>query len=613
MKFSPHSSVPTLLILLLSLSLASFAGDLDKAFKSLNTGDYPNAQKYLREVLQEEPDNAAANYGMAKYFSSKDNKDYNLDSANYHIKLAAKKIPFPPDDKQTKKFLALGVRDYTIQQLMKSINFEAYSVTEKENTLESYQHFVEQYTEKAYVDQAVNFRNQKAYIRALSMKTPDALAEFLTKYPDAAEAKEAKERYEKTVFDQMTADKSFASYKKYMDKYPNGAYFSEAKKNYEEGVFQYYTKKNDLAAYAEFEKNYKGHPYYNAIQDSVYKLATRAGTVQSFKNFIHNYPDNRNWKDAWNQLYLLATYEATTDTYQKFANEFPDFPDKERINRDLEVSKKELKPFKQGDKWGYASQSGADAISIVIPGEYEEAFPFQNGYAAVRLKPCTEQQCTYFYIDKNDHRVFSTDFNFAADFNNGYAIVGVGNCETDDCKYGLIDRRGNYVLAPEYEDLSDPTEGLYLAAKNDKYGFINQRGEEVITLKYTNALPFSEGMATVAIDSYWFFIDTLGRQKFISVYRDASSFKEGLAAVTQNHEEWGYLDMNGTFVIEPQFETAEDFEGGFAIVSKKEKDPRNKGLFISQRYKIDKTGKIIEKLTAPKEPAKKSTKKKGRR
>jgi hypothetical protein len=34
-------------------------------------------------------------------------------------------------------------------------------------------------------------------------------------------------------------------------------------------------------------------------------------------------------------------------------------------------------------------------------------------------------------------------------------------------------------------------------------------------------------------------------------------------------------------------------------------------MMISQRYKIDKTGKVLEKLTAPKEPSKKTTKKKG--
>src|SRR5580698_8426087 len=88
-----------------SLQLAAFSSDLTKAFKYLNTGDYPNAQKYLLEVIAEEPDNAAANFGMAKFYFLKDNKQYNLDSANIYIKKAIKKVPLNPDDKQTKKYL----------------------------------------------------------------------------------------------------------------------------------------------------------------------------------------------------------------------------------------------------------------------------------------------------------------------------------------------------------------------------------------------------------------------------------------------------------------------------------------------------------------------------
>ena len=68
--------------------------------------------------------------------------------------------------------------------------------------------------------------------------------------------------------------------------------------------------------------------------------------------------------------------------------------------------------------------------------------------------------------------IFTSDFNYAGDFNNGFAVVGIGNCETEECKYGIIDKRGYFVVAPVYEEINDPTEGLFLAAKDDKYGFI---------------------------------------------------------------------------------------------------------------------------------------------
>lgn len=601
-----------ILAALLGCYSITMAGDLEKAYKYLNTGDYANAQKFLREVLTDEPENAAGNYGMAKFFSFKDNKAYQLDSANYYIKRAAAKIPLNPDDKESKKFLAVGVRDYTIQALQKAINFDAYAVAEQQNTLESYQHFIDAYTDPSFLEQAINFRNQKAYMRAMSLKSAEAIAEFIKKYPQASEVKEAKERYEKMLYEQTTADQTFQSYKRYIDTYPNGTYVTEAKKIYNDKVFEHYVRKNSLASYIEFEKNYKDHPAYNAIQDTIYKLATKAGTVDAYKNFVRNYLQNRNLKDAWEQLYVLYTADATEDVYRKFVEEFADFPFKDRLYRDMDLAKKELRPMQQGNKWGYAEQVTKDSINVVIPFEYDEAYSFNNGYAAVRLKPCTDK-CAYFYIDKSNRKAFDLEFNYAGDFNNGLAIVGIGNCESSDCKYGMIDKRGVLVVPTEYEEIDDPTEGLYLAMKDDKYGFIDKNGQTAISHKYTDALPYNMGLAAVAIDGNWFFIDKTGAQKFINRFLDVSSFSDSLCAVTQDKELWGYVDMYGNFVIQPQYETAEDFENGFAIVSKKEKDPKNKSLTISQRYKIDKTGKIVEKLTAPREPKAKLAKRKSRR
>ncbi len=72
--------------------------------------------------MAEEPQNAGANYpGMAKYYFARDNKVHNLDSANLYIKKAVKKTPMNPEDKATKKFLSLGIRDVTITSLQKDI------------------------------------------------------------------------------------------------------------------------------------------------------------------------------------------------------------------------------------------------------------------------------------------------------------------------------------------------------------------------------------------------------------------------------------------------------------------------------------------------------------
>ena len=391
---------------------------------------------------------------------------------------------------------------------------------------------------------------------------------------------------------------------------PAGAYIKDAQKNYQDKLLEYYNHKHELTAYLEFQRKYPNSPDINSVQDSIYKLATASGTVEAFKNFLSNYKTNRNYTDAWNQLYIVYTSPATDSIYHRFLAEFPDYPEKARITRDMELSHVDLIPFKQGSKYGYVIQPTPDSLVTVIPFDYEEAFAFKDGVAAVRSKPCAANQCTYYYINKAADRVLPDNYNYAGDFDNGFAIVGVGRCEVDSCKYGIIDKRGAWIVPAKYDELDDPTEGLYMVSLNDKYGFINQHGEVVISIKYTNAVEFSEGLAAVAIDSNWFFIDRTGTQRFLDRYHDVSEFKDGMCAVTKDGDNWGYIDKNGVLAIVADFEDAGDFENGFAIVSKKEKDPKHKELFISQRYKIDKTGKVVEKLTAPKEPAKKPVKKK---
>jgi hypothetical protein len=311
-------------------------------------------------------------------------------------------------------------------------------------------------------------------------------------------------------------------------------------------------------------------------------------------------------------LYLLFNAEGRKEDYAAYIQAFPSAPNRSRAEKDMTLVDINLKPIQCGDKWGYSSPSGQDSLVLPIPCQFDEALEFSNGLAAVRSKPCNPK-CTYFYIDKSGVRSFEKEFNYAGNFSHGYAVVGIGNCEGDACKYGLIDKRGEYVIPPVYEEIDDPSEDYYMVVKNGRVGYLNKKGEEMITLKYTDGLPFKQGLAGVGIDGNWFFINKTGNQAFINVFKDLSSFSDSLCAVTQDGENWGYIDMTGTFVIEPKYETAEDFENGFAIISKKEKDPKNSALTISQRYKIDKTGKILEKLAAPKEPKAKIPKKKGRK
>jgi hypothetical protein len=155
------------------------------------------------------------------------------------------------------------------------------------------------------------------------------------------------------------------------------------------------------------------------------------------------------------------------------------------------------------------------------------------------------------------------------------------------------------VVAPVYTDIQSATEGLFAAHNKKGYGFINEAGQTIVAFIYQDAIPFSEGAAAVQKDSQWIFIDRSGQKLFPQSFKNVTSFSTGLAAVTANDSTYGYIDKTGNWVIEPNYEFAEPFNGDTAIVTIKEKNKKSKDFGLSLRYKIDKTGKNCYKLINP--------------
>lgn len=187
----------------------------------------------------------------------------------------------------------------------------------------------------------------------------------------------------------------------------------------------------------------------------------------------------------------------------------------------------------------------------------------------------------------------------------------------------FIDREGNVKINPQFREVSTFREGLALvktiesldgidyvpnSGKNEKYGFINEKGEFVVPAKYMRATVFSDGLAWVveeggypkAIDkngktnielkeaeSVSIFseglanftsynkngeleigvIDKKGKKLFSSSkYKSVGLFSEGLSCVQNDNKKYGYIDRAGNLKINFQFDEAEKFVNGYAIV-----------------------------------------------
>lgn len=227
-------------------------------------------------------------------------------------------------------------------------------------------------------------------------------------------------------------------------------------------------------------------------------------------------------------------------------------------------------------KIGFMNRKG----ELIIDFQYTNCFAacsFYHGLALVNIGG------RYGYINEKNKFIINPYFDDAYEFRKeGFAFVKLQE------KFGLIDKNGKYLIEPQFDHIPMPSyinisEGL-IPVKNyykkgaeilAKYSYSDLRGR--IKFSLTDNLRFKldgsdfrNGFAIV--DEIGFgetkkrFINSSGVIVF-DAYQDASSFYYGLAAVKINGK-FGYINPNGSFSINPQFDTANSFlENGHAIVS----------------------------------------------
>ncbi len=134
-----------------------------------------------------------------------------------------------------------------------------------------------------------------------------------------------------------------------------------------------------------------------------------------------------------------------------------------------------------------------------------------------------------------------------------------------------------------FEDAKLPDDGSLAAVRNfskksdgstnwekGKWGYLDHKFEIVIPCKYDEAYPFAgNGLALAAIDGFFGFIDMKGNWVIDPQYKGAVSFNDfsNLTAVEKDGL-WGFIDKDNQFIIQPRFETASGFESnGLAKVT----------------------------------------------
>lgn len=172
------------------------------------------------------------------------------------------------------------------------------------------------------------------------------------------------------------------------------------------------------------------------------------------------------------------------------------------------------------------------------------------------------------YIDQSGDIVINPQFSSASFFSDGMAAVSING------KYGYINKKGEYEIIPGYKDVANFSEGIAWTVKEGgPPTAINKNGEELFSNKEAQAVwSFREGMAKfMTIDpgsgeSLYGFMDVDGKVVIAAQLAGVNTFSDGLASVRNSEGKCGYIDKKGNLEINYQFDNANAFQGGRAVV-----------------------------------------------
>jgi hypothetical protein len=254
-----------------------------------------------------------------------------------------------------------------------------------------------------------------------------------------------------------------------------------------------------------------------------------------------------------------------------------------------------LYPVRIKDKWGYMNRKG----EIVIQPTYDAAEDFEDGLAVAMI--IKENQTHYGYIDEKGSWTIVPAFDEVNPFYEDKAAVKKGEL------YGYIDKAGKEIIPCQFEQAGPFSEGRAAVKKNGWVGFINSTGTIVIEPIYTCSVShpfFVNGLAPVfGADEMTGFIDPSGVWKIEPKFNSAGRFVDGKAwAMIQKDDaasehgftiKGGYINTDGEFVIQPQYDFGWDFSEGYAVVWKISADKKNKLWSV-----LDSTGNpVLHDLT----------------
>jgi hypothetical protein len=377
--FNPTNVLVRVIICVILISIASSGfGQLvspeKSAMKNIGKQNWDKAETQLKRTLLKDSANAASNYLLARFFFTRQNPSFNIDSAYlYALRAAADYHLALP--KERERISKLQIDSTACVRIREKIDSAAFNRAKAINTEVAFLHFLDAFQQAEQRAQAIVLRDEAAYLDAVKANTYQSFLQFLDKYPQAGRAPEAKDRYEQLLFEAKTSEHTLKSYELFLREYPRTA-------------------------------------YRDVIEQRIFGISTAPGRIPAFAVFIDQYPQSKMVPKARNILFHLLQ----------------DIDDREKLETYLNDSLRHMQKLNEGflilvlknGKFGFAN-AHAD---IVVEPKYtrtDEAYKCGALFQDIL-------QVDDLLIARDGHVILNDSISGFEDLGSGFVRVVAGGC-----------------------------------------------------------------------------------------------------------------------------------------------------------------------------------------
>lgn len=132
-------------------------------------------------------------------------------------------------------------------------------------------------------------------------------------------------------------------------------------------------------------------------------------------------------------------------------------------------------------------------------------------------------------------------------------------------RYGIIKLPGDTITKAIFEIVNGAFNGGIVVANNNKVGMVDSSGTLVIPTQYDEIIPFNSGRGFVMKGGKYAAITYTGKLLTPFVFENVGGFSNDVALVIEKNR-GGYIDRDGKYIVQPQFNEATQFFKGFAKI-----------------------------------------------